>query len=197
MSGESLESDHSPPSHGCGQVRAGLWLWLRWSCSVGYKTSGGDYQGYLVFFFFSSISLLYPINTGKKRNIEKERTTTMRFNVLLPLAAASVVLANPQPQPNPVAAPAPQSTDSGLLTELPIILSGAQDLLSQPNIDNLNLIIGNAAKLLSNSNLNILQDILNNAHALLTPGFVDNTTVLIADATPVSLDHCFHMRGQC
>lgn len=111
----------------------------------------------------------------------------MRFNFLLPLAAASMVLASP----NPVAAPAPQATDSGLLTELPTILSGAQDLLSPQNVQNLNLIIGNAAKLLSDSNLGILQDILVNAHTLLTPGFVGNTSILVEDATPVSLVNYF------
>lgn len=114
----------------------------------------------------------------------------MRFNFLLPLAAASVVFA----APNPVAEPAPQET-SGLLTELPTILTGAQDLLGQQNVDNLNIIIGNAAKLLSDSNLAVLQDILNNAHTLLTKDFVANTTTLISDATPVCPVNC--LAGRC
>lgn len=105
----------------------------------------------------------------------------MRLNFLLPLAAATAVVA----VPNPVAAPAPQSTDSSLLTELPTILQGAQDLLGPQNVDNLNLIIGNAAKLLSDQNIVVLQDILTNAHTLLTKNFVSNTTTLIMDATPV------------
>lgn len=100
----------------------------------------------------------------------------MRFNLLFPLAAASLVLASPQPVP---------AEDPGILTELPTILTGAEELLSQTNVDNLNLIIGNAAKLLSDSNLAMLQDVLTNAHSLLTKNFVDNTTTLIGDATPV------------
>lgn len=109
----------------------------------------------------------------------------MRFNRILLLAAASFAAAAPEPRPDPVAMPAPQST--GLLSELPGILSGAEDLLSQQNINNLQTIIGNAAKLLSDSNLDLLQDILTNAHGLLTKEFVDNTTTLIGDATPVCI----------
>lgn len=105
----------------------------------------------------------------------------MRLTFLLPLAAAPMAFA----APNPVAAPVSQSADGGLLTELPGILSGAEELLSKQNVDNLNLIIGNAAKLLSDSNLVVLQDILDNAHTLLTKQFVANTTTLIGDATPV------------
>lgn len=101
---------------------------------------------------------------------------------------ASFVVAAPEPKPNPVAMPAPETT--GLLSELPGILTGAEDLLSQTNINNLQIIIGNAAKLLSNSNLDILQDILTNAHSLLTKEFVDNTTTLIGDATPVCIPLC-------
>lgn len=102
----------------------------------------------------------------------------MRFNLLFPLAAASLALASPSPEPI-----TPQ--DPGLLTELPTILTGAEQLLSQGNVDNLNLIIGNAAKLLSDNNLAMLQDIVTNAHSLLTKNFVDNTTTLVTDATPV------------
>jgi hypothetical protein len=109
----------------------------------------------------------------------------MHFNRILLLAAASFALAAPEPKPNPVAMPAPEST--GLLSELPGILSGAEDLLSQDNVNNLQIIIGNAAKLLSDDNLVILQDILTNAHSLLTKDFVDNTTTLIGDATPVCI----------
>lgn len=115
----------------------------------------------------------------------------MRFNFLFPLAAASVVFA----APNPVAEPSPEST--GLLTELPTILTGAQDLLGQQNVDNLNIIIGNAAKLLSDSNIVVLQDILNNAHALLTKQFVDNTTILISDATPVCSSYLLATECHC
>ena len=109
----------------------------------------------------------------------------MHFNRILLLAAASFAVAAPEPRPDPVAMPAPQST--GLLSELPGILTGAEDLLSQQNINNLQTIIGNAAKLLSDSNLDLLQDILTNAHGLLTKEFVDNTTTLIGDATPVCI----------
>lgn len=108
----------------------------------------------------------------------------MRFNLLLPLAAASLALAAPEP----IAAPA---DSSGLLTELPIILSGAQNLLSTDNVNNLDIIIGGAAKLLSPANIGVLQDILTNAHTLLTKDFVDNTTTLITDATPVCIS--FHV----
>lgn len=109
----------------------------------------------------------------------------MHFNRILLLAAASFAVAAPEPRPDPVAMPAPQTT--GLLSELPGLLTGAEDLLSQTNINNLQIIIGNAAKLLSDSNLEVLQDILTNAHSLLTKEFVDNTTTLIGDATPVGI----------
>jgi len=105
--------------------------------------------------------------------------------------AASLAMAAPEPKPDPVAMAAPQTT--GLLSELPGILSGAEDLLSTANINNLQIIISNAAKLLSDSNLDMLQDILTNAHGLLTKDFVDNTTTLIGDATPV----CTPLRGDC
>lgn len=94
---------------------------------------------------------------------------------------APLAIAVAAPAPNPVAAPAPQSTD-GLLSKL----SDLESLLSEDNINNLNTIIGNAAKLLSDDNLKTLQSILTNANSLLTPDFVDNTTTLIGDATPVS-----------
>jgi hypothetical protein len=109
----------------------------------------------------------------------------MHFNRILLLAAASFAAAAPEPMPNPVAMPAPSST--GLLSDLPGILSGAEELLTQANVNNLQIIIGNAAKLLSDDNLVVLQDILTNAHSLLTKDFVDNTTTLIGDATPVCI----------
>ncbi|KAJ5768169.1 hypothetical protein N7533_000752 [Penicillium manginii] len=100
---------------------------------------------------------------------------------LLPLAAAPLAFA--APEPNPVAPRAPAST--GLLSELPGILDGVQELLSKDTINNLEVIVSGAAKLLSSSNIDVLQDILTNAHSLLTKEFVDNTTTLIGDATPV------------
>ena len=107
---------------------------------------------------------------------------------LLPLAAAPLALA--APEPNPVAPRAPAST--GLLSELPDILDGVQQLLSKDTINNLETIVSGAAKLLTDDNVNVLNDILKNAHSLLTKDFVDNTTTLIGDATPVgySLTSC-------
>ncbi|KAJ5593974.1 uncharacterized protein N7459_000182 [Penicillium hispanicum] len=108
----------------------------------------------------------------------------MRYSrILLPLAAAPLALAAPEPVPNPVAAPAPASS-SGLLSTL----SDVEGLLTETNINNLQVIITNAAKLLSDDNLKTLQDILTNAHSLLTKEFVDNTTILIGDATPLVED---------
>ncbi|KAJ5153508.1 uncharacterized protein N7482_009986 [Penicillium canariense] len=104
--------------------------------------------------------------------------------LLLSLAAAPLAWANPRP--NPVAAPAPDST--GLLAELPSILSGVQELLSQDTITKLETIIDGAAKLLTSDNVDVLQDILGNAHTLLTKDFVSNTTTLIGDATPLVED---------
>ncbi|KAJ5111575.1 hypothetical protein N7532_002110 [Penicillium argentinense] len=110
----------------------------------------------------------------------------MRFStLLLPFAAAPLALA--APEPNPVAPRAPAST-GGLLSELPGILDGVQELLSKDTINNLEVIVSGAAKLLSSDNIDILQDILNNAHTLLTKDFVDNTTTLIGDATPLVED---------
>jgi hypothetical protein len=107
----------------------------------------------------------------------------MRFFRLLPLALSPLALAAPEPRPNPVAAPAPAA--SGLLEELPDILSGVQGLLTTDNLKKLDTILDGAAKLLASDNINVLQDILTNAHSLLTKSFVDNTTTLIGDATPV------------
>ncbi|KAJ5818050.1 hypothetical protein N7474_003641 [Penicillium riverlandense] len=107
----------------------------------------------------------------------------MHFRPLFLLALAPLALASPEARPNPVAAPAPEPS-TGLLE----LLSSAEGLLTQTNVDNLDTIIGNAAKLLSDDNLNILQDILNNAHTLLTAEFVQNTTTLIGDATPLVAD---------
>ena len=102
----------------------------------------------------------------------------MRLSYLLPFVVAPLALA--APEPNPVAAPAPQST-GGLLNTI----SELEGLLSQSNLNNLQTIITNGAKLLSDNNLNVLQNILTNANSLLTKDFVDNTTILIGDATPV------------
>lgn len=102
--------------------------------------------------------------------------------ILLPLAAAPLAIA--APEPNRVVPRAPEST-GGLLSELPGILDGVQELLSKDTINNLEIIVSGAAKLLKDDNINILQDILTNAHTLLTKDFVSNTTTLIGDATPV------------
>ncbi|KAJ5692738.1 hypothetical protein N7462_002161 [Penicillium macrosclerotiorum] len=109
----------------------------------------------------------------------------MRFQrFLLPLVAtAPLAFAAPEPAPNRVAPRAPEST-SGLLS----VLSEIEGLLSTDTINNLETIISGAAKLLSSSNIDILQDILTNAHSLLTKEFVDNTTTLIGDATPLVED---------
>lgn len=112
----------------------------------------------------------------------------MRLAPLLTIFAAPLAMAvaapNPiaAPEPNPVAAAAPVST-TGLLGTI----QGLEGLLSDSNINDLNTIIGNAAKLLSDDNLKVLQNILTNANSLLTKDFVDNTTTLIGDATPVSI----------
>lgn len=83
-----------------------------------------------------------------------------------------------------MAAPAPAAT-GGLLEELPDIVSGVQGLLTTENVNKLDTILDGAARLLKSDNIDILQDILTNAHSLLTKSFVDNTTTLIGDATPV------------
>lgn len=106
----------------------------------------------------------------------------MRLTFLLPVLVAPFALAAPDPKPNPVAAPEPAST-GGLLSTL----SDVEGLLSEENVDNLKTIITGAAKLLSPKNIDVLQDILTNAHTLLTKDFVDNTTTLIGDATPVRI----------
>lgn len=106
----------------------------------------------------------------------------MRLGLFLPFLAAPLALA--VPEPNPIAPRAPEST-GGLLSELPGILDGVQQLLSKETIDDLEVIVSGAAKLLKSDNIDVLQDILTNAHALLTKDFVDNTTTLIGDATPV------------
>lgn len=113
---------------------------------------------------------------------------------LLPLALANP---NPNPNPNPVAAPAPQSTSGGLLSDLPTIVNGVKELLSDQTLTDLQTIVkggavllggdnpANIAKLLSGDNVNKLQDVIDSAHALLTPTFVNETSTLIGDATPV------------
>lgn len=114
---------------------------------------------------------------------------------LLPLFLCPF-LALAAPEPNP--APAPIVVrDGGLLSELPDIIDGVKQLLSQDTMDNLETIIGGGAtllggdtpktlkKLLSSDNVDKLQDIVNNAHTLLKPAFVNETTTLIDEATPV------------
>lgn len=118
----------------------------------------------------------------------------MRLSTLL-LPLLPLALANPNP--NPVAAPDPQSTGGGLLSELPTILNGVKELLSEDTLNDLQTIVkggavllggdnpANIAKLLSKDNVNKLQDVIDNAHSLLTPNFVNETSTLIGDATPV------------
>ncbi|EAW09900.1 uncharacterized protein ACLA_041160 [Aspergillus clavatus NRRL 1] len=108
---------------------------------------------------------------------------------LIPLALAT-------PNPEPVAAPAPQSS-GGLLSQLPEIINGVKELLSQETLDDLQTVVKggavllggdnpqNIAKLLSRDNVNKLQDIVDNAHTLLTPTFANETLTLIGDATPL------------
>jgi hypothetical protein len=121
----------------------------------------------------------------------------MRLSTLL-LPLLPLALANP----NPVALPAPQSTSGGLLSELPTILNGVKELLSDDTLTDLQTIVkggavllggdnpSNIAKLLSGDNVNKLQDVIDSAHALLTPGFVNETSTLIGDATPVCFVPC-------
>ena len=116
----------------------------------------------------------------------------MRFFKYLVFAAP---LALATPRPNPVAAPMP---DGGLLSELPAILDGVKELLSTETINDLQTIVKGGAvllggdtpknlqKLLSSGNIDKLQGIVDNADNLLTPKFVNETTVLIDAASPVS-----------
>ncbi|RHZ62934.1 hypothetical protein CDV55_107368 [Aspergillus turcosus] len=115
----------------------------------------------------------------------------MRLSTLL-LPLLPLALANP----NPIAAPAPQST-GGLLSDLPTILNGVKELFSDDTLTDLQTIVkggavllggdnpANIAKLLSGDNVNKLQDVIDSAHALLTPTFVNETSTLIGDATPL------------
>ncbi|KAL4895351.1 hypothetical protein BDV59DRAFT_173744 [Aspergillus ambiguus] len=110
--------------------------------------------------------------------------------------AAPLALASSNPQPNPVVPRAPQSSD-GLLSQLPDILSGVQELLSQDTLDDLQTIVKgaaillggdnaqNLANLLSSDNLDKIQGLLDNADSLLTTQFVNDTSTLIQDATPL------------
>ncbi|KAF5858600.1 hypothetical protein ETB97_003993 [Aspergillus alliaceus] len=110
------------------------------------------------------------------------------------ILAAPLALANPAPEP--MAAPIPQPA-GGLLTELPSLLSGLSELLSPETLDNLQIIVkggavllggdtpSNLKKLVSSQNVNKLQHIIDNGGALLTPRFVNQTTMLVEDATPL------------
>ncbi|KAF9891891.1 hypothetical protein FE257_002854 [Aspergillus nanangensis] len=112
----------------------------------------------------------------------------MRLFKYLVLAVAPLALANPEP--------APQS-DGGLLSQLPDILDGVKELLNQETLDDLQTIVKgaavllggdnpqNLAKILSSDNVNKIQGLLNNADSLLTTGFVNDTSTLITDATPL------------
>lgn len=119
--------------------------------------------------------------------------------LLCPFAALAV----PQPDPvadlpNRVAPRSPDSTDGGLLSDLPDIVDSVKGLLNQQTMDQLETIIHGGAtllggdtpknlqKLLSGKNIDKLQDIVDNAHTLLTPQFTNQTSTLIDDATPVS-----------
>lgn len=96
-----------------------------------------------------------------------------------------------------LASPAPAPT-GGLLSDLPDIVDGVKDLLSQDTIDDLQTIVKGGAvllggdapqnlkNLLSKSNIDKLQDIINNAHTLITTSFVNDTSELVGDAAPVS-----------
>lgn len=128
---------------------------------------------------------------------------------LLPLFLCPfLVLAAPEPKPAPARAPIVVRDDSGggLLQDLPDIIDGVKQLLNQKTMDDLETIIGGGAtllggdtpkslkKLLSSDNIDKLQDIVENAHSLLKPNFVNQTSTLIDDATPV----CFSCRcGFC
>ncbi|KAI9934380.1 hypothetical protein ASPWEDRAFT_151903 [Aspergillus wentii DTO 134E9] len=120
--------------------------------------------------------------------------------ILLPLLPITLTLAsNPNPNPNPVVPRAPEST-GGLLNDLPGIIDGVKDILSQDTIEDLQVIIKGGATLLggdtpqnlkdllSKDNLNQLQDIITNAHGLLSAKFVNNTETLIDEATPLVTD---------
>ncbi|KAB8212724.1 hypothetical protein BDV33DRAFT_232053 [Aspergillus novoparasiticus] len=110
------------------------------------------------------------------------------------ILATSVVLANPAQKP--VAAPIPQPA-GGLLSKLPSLLSGLSELLSPEILDDLQVIVkggavllggetpSNLKKLVSAENVNKLQHIIDNGDALLTPRFVNSTTTLVEDATPL------------
>lgn len=115
------------------------------------------------------------------------------FKYLIFAAPLALATPNPNPDPNPVAAPTP-----GLLSELPQILDAVKDLLSKDTLNDLQVIVKGGAvllggdtpknlqKLLSGKNIDKLQNLVNNADTLLTPHFVNDTTTLIEDATPVS-----------
>ncbi|KAB8072662.1 hypothetical protein BDV29DRAFT_192347 [Aspergillus leporis] len=118
----------------------------------------------------------------------------MRFFKYL-IFAAPLALATPNP--NPVAAPAPQSTGGGLLSELPDFLSALKELLNPETLDDLQTIVkGGAAllggdtpknlqRLVSSQNIDKLQHVIDNADTLLTPKFVNETQGLIEDAAPL------------
>lgn len=90
----------------------------------------------------------------------------------------------------------PQPT-GGILSDLPTIIDGVKDLLSEDTIKDLQTIVKGGAvllggdtpknlqNLLSTQNIDKLQDIVDNAHTLLTPNFVNETSGLIGDTAPV------------
>lgn len=110
----------------------------------------------------------------------------MRFFKYIPLCLTTLAVASPAPQPT-----------GGLLAELPGILDGVKDLLSEDTVKDLQTIVKGGATLLggetpknlqgllSSQNIDKLQDIIDNAHTLLTPNFVNETSGLIGDTAPV------------
>lgn len=110
----------------------------------------------------------------------------MRFFKYIPICLTTLVLASPAPQPT-----------GGILSDLPTIIDGVKDLLSEDTIKDLQTIVKGGAvllggdtpknlqNLLSTQNIDKLQDIVDNAHTLLTPNFVNETSGLIGDTAPV------------
>ena len=142
--------------------------------------------------------------------IPSEEPIMLIRKTLLPVFLCPfLALAAPEPNPAPAPVAAPESTPSGgLLNELPQILDGVKELLSQDTLDNLDTIIGGGAtllsgdtpkslkKLLSSNNIDKLQDVIDNAHGLLKPSFVNETTTLIDEATPVRFLVCLFVHGR-
>jgi hypothetical protein len=124
--------------------------------------------------------------------------------LLCPFAVLAAPEANANPVPDRVAPRAPQDTSGSVLSDLPEIVNGVQQLLDQESVDKLSTIINGGAtllggdtpqnlkKLLSEKNIGKLQDVIDNAHTLLSDQFVNQTTSLIDDAAPVRSSKCIH-----